>query len=187
MTEHRPDDGRSSATRPRTIGSRRMARPRAGPARDRDPHRRLRHLRQRLQVLVGRDDVLGGRQPAGSRRRWCRATSSSATSRSWARARPRISASAVGDRVIAEQIVPVRALPLLPLRQVLDVRGAQHLRLPARGRRWRHGRVHAHPADGAACIAFPRRCRSRMPRSSSRWPARSTRSTAATSSSTTSS
>ena len=41
----------------------------------------------------------------------------------------------------------LRPLPVLPLGPVLDVRGAQHLRLPARGRRRRHGGIHAAAAD----------------------------------------
>ena len=81
----------------------------------------------------------------------------------------------------------VRALPLLPLGQVLDVRGPQHLRLPAGSRRRRHGAVHAHPVRPRSCTRSRRTCRSKTRRSSSRWPARSMPSPAATSSSMTSS
>ena len=44
-----------------------------------------------------------------------------------------------GDRVVAEQIVPVLEVPVLPPRPVLDVRAAQHLRVsPQRSTaRWR--------------------------------------------------
>ncbi len=49
---------------------------------------------------------------------------------------------ASGDRVIAEQIVPCWKCRYCTFRPVLDVRGARHLRLPAAGGRWRHGRVH---------------------------------------------
>ena len=57
----------------------------------------------------------------------------------------------------------LRHVPLLPVRQILDVRGPQHLRLPARGRRRRHGGIHEAARRPRACTRIPpsivaRRC-----------------------------
>ena len=128
------------------------ARAAADRGRQRAGHRdrRLRHLRQRLQVPFGRGDVLGRQRPAGlgqgaghpgprvlRPRRRARAGRGRALRRRDRRSRHRRA-----DRA-------VRQVPLLHQRQVLDVRGAQHLRLPARRRRRRHGRLHARAADRA--------------------------------------
>ncbi|CAD9226907.1 putative Uncharacterized 50.6 kDa protein in the 5\\'region of gyrA and gyrB [Burkholderia cenocepacia] len=106
----------------------------------------MRDLRERLQMLHRRQDVLGRPQPVGEGagdpgprvlrlRRSARRRRGRAFRRGAGRPRDRRA-----DRA-------VRQVPLLQVGPVLDVRGTQYLRFPARGRRRRDGRVHAHSAD----------------------------------------
>ncbi|KGW51934.1 putative l-iditol 2-dehydrogenase [Burkholderia pseudomallei MSHR684] len=136
------DDG-DRLPRPRGLPRRARREAARERARARDPHRRVRHLRERLQVPRRREDVLGRAEPVGqgardSRPRVLRLRRGAGRGRGRAlRRRARRSRDRRADRA-------VRHVPLLQVGPVLDVRGPSHLRLSARGRRRRDGRVHAH-------------------------------------------
>ena len=142
-----------------------------------DQDRRLRHLRQRLQMPCGRRPLLGRRaeqaglcQAAGDPGPWffgpCGGTQPDQGEHHGV---------AIGDHVIAEQIVPCGRCRYCKtgIRWMCEVHDVL-LRLPGRCRR-RHGRLHAGCRGAPSCTRSLPTSDSRTPRSPSRCPARSTR------------
>ena len=85
---------------------------------------------------------------------------------------------AIGDYAASEQITPCWQCRYCRRGQYLDVPDPRYLRLPAEGVRL-VGRVHAVAGERLELQGARATCRCTTPRSSSRWPARSTRSSAA--------